>query len=933
MFNKIISQSKKFLVFVLIVSMVAPSLFLYKPQKAEAIFGIGSDEAQIALWVKDYILDPLAYAFINALTAEMTREAKNWITGNNYTGPGGGKTGGFVTNSQSFFEKVGDRALGEFIQQKVPSFCSPFQVSIQGYLRTKYKSNAYSDRNYCTFTETKENMERAYNNFTQNFNNGGWERWVNVTVNPINNPYGAIVSADASAKAYIGGIKLLDEKELDWGKGFISWKKTEGECTQFAVASLTNKDGNPFLGGFGHWINPITKEDTGVLVTGNPPPCVGMDTRKTKIETPGSFLETGLSDAIGLSGDRLALGDEIDEIIGTLIARLVGIGFNAVGLGGKGSTSGEEDSINNTKRRISDMIDGMTSKTQEYVGIKKASLELIGKFALTSVQLGPSRQINQKINWAGNDFEWTAGIYYNEDRSTKIDWTGEPFTWRDDIHYREKDSATGLIKEVKCETLEDSLLPASYVTAESTTTPFWKNSTCLNIKEGETHIRYEWGPAISMTPTEKENSVAKAVSGFCDRRSVGTKGYTVVTESDNFWSSSSCEKIGTTSFDWAGIIKTEKKIYRDRTTRFIERKIDWDGVLFEWKEQATYDGRDIYFEPNEMGNTGDGEKSGFALNNTNDKNGYLSDFGWPTPKIKFLATPVKICFPAERESNSERKKVFGVIEGQNSGFEKWTTLECTKHPKDTASKGVLKWFVDQPGDQEDFGAWVKLGDTPPAKIRIPLEGDIFNNLDKNYGSVPIAKTFDDLSKCYGVGSEGAGKINSQIEERKKQRLQIISDILIAEKMIEDIKLWKNSFEDFGSGSSGYTYFLDQLNKTSEMVGISDEQISQANDEKRKIESENSIVKTRLRICEGGGSYVGTEEDYEIGYGETGQLGYDAGYSDAFGGNDNSGSLPIGDRLPNGEPTKKGYENGKKDGYYFGYIHGYTVGKDDINSRG
>ena len=86
------------------------------------------------------------------------------------------------------------------------------------------------------------------------------------------------------------------------------------------------------------------------------------------------------------------------------------------------------------------------------------------------------------------------------------------------------------------------------------------------------------------------------------------------------------------------------------------------------------------------------------------------------------------------------------------------------------------------------------------------------------------------------------------------------------------------------------------------------------------------------MCIGGENYVETEEDYFLGYSETEQSGYDEGYADGRAGNNNKPE--PGERLPNGEPTKKGYENGRKDGRYFGYIHGYSVGEyEEANPNG
>ena len=510
---------------------------------------------------------------------------------------------------------------------------------------------------------------------------------------------------------------------------------------------------------------------------------------------------------------------------------------------------------NQAKRRIEAIIDSIIAKTQEYIGIKKSSLELTGKFELSGTQLGTVGEVKQKINWAKNDFEWRTGIYYKEDRSSKIDWMGESFAWRNETHYGEKDPITGVIKEAECRTLEDTELPASYVTNDGILSPFWNKSECLNIKDTNgVHIEYKWG---TTTPTTRENSFARAVSVSCSNsRSVGTMGYIIITESDGFWSASSCQRINDAgAVDWSGITITNKETYRTKSTRYLEKKVNWDGILFNWDEDGS-----SYF-------LGGAEYSDQITHGFIDQYISPTDYSKPFPpipqvgilKIEAMATPPKICYPAERQTDMgqvEGEKVAGVIEGQNKGYERWTMLKCTNAPGDSTSEISLKnfrsmmlgAFPNSLYNVNEFGAWVKFGETPPAQIRIPLEGVYFDNLMENYGSVPIKTMFENLLECYEEKQESEliSQINSQINKRKEQRLQIIADILLAEKMIENAKTLKNTAEReimYYSES-----FLTQLTEIQKTVGISDSQISEARGEKGKIETENTLVSALYETC-------------------------------------------------------------------------------------
>lgn len=911
-------KTQKIILITLMVSMLVPSVFFYKPQKAEAftILGTGVDMVEI----KEYILDPIAYAFINVMVSQMSKEAIRWINGPNYQGATeGGKVPGFITQPGVFLQNTADAALGEYVKGVVPFLCSPFKVDVQLALKTKYGNSI--NTNYCTLTKIGENAENAYENFINDFNEGGWERWVRLTTNPGNNRYGSVVIADAEAKLTIGDAKLSIGSELS--RGFLDQKVTTGECPDFAKVSMYDKNGDPFPDtGFlvkGHWVNPYTDEDLGPVL-GLVAPCIGTDTRKTEIITPGAFLQTGISEAIGDSKSRLRIADEIDELIGTLLSKLVMTGFDALGLSGANNFEGEEGNISNVKAQIRNLIDSITSKTQEYINVKKASLHLIGNFELDGVTLGTPGQVNQKINWAGNDFEWVTGRYYKEDRSAKIDWTGEPFGWSNNIHYGNRNTTTGVIPIIGCATPEDTKLPISYVTTESFTSPFWGKSECLKITDTNGNlVDYKWG---TTTPIAKENSVVRAVSDSCGQNNIGATGYVVIAESDGVWSSSVCKKIGTSSFDWSDTIKTSKKIYSQKTTRYIERMVDWNNLLFNWEEGRVYDSRDFYMP-------------GFEMMQSDGHESHIEDkYKWNVLPLSIddLSSPPKLCFPGTPERS---KMIYGVKKDQNSGYERWTILQCTQSSLDPASAVLLRDFQNREGAQEGYGAWKKLGDAPPATIRIALEGDIFNNLTENYGSAEVKKMFDDLLACFatkhGATSPEVSNINSQIAERKTQRLQIISDILLAEKMIEDVKFLENSFDGLGAnGLFDYTYFMEQLGEITKVIGISDAQLAEANNEKKEIEAKNTLVGLQLRMCLAGDDYVGTEADYTFAHDTYYPKGYTDGTNAYGSGELNSliSSFPRGELDPSGNPIKKGFTNGEKEGYRDGYIAGFEQAETD-----
>ncbi|TSD03183.1 MAG: hypothetical protein Athens071416_244 [Parcubacteria group bacterium Athens0714_16] len=417
---------------------------------------------------------------------------------------------------------------------------------------------------------------------------------------------------------------------------------------------------------------------------------------------------------------------------------------------------------------------------------------------------------------------------------------------------------------------------------------------------------------------------------------MGIKGYTVISETDGFWSSSVCEKIATSTIDWSKTTLTNKKLYDIKTSNYVERKVDWNGLLYDWNVSEIIDGRGSrYYLPIEMFRT-------------KDQGSYIDDNYRGNNTIESLSVPPKLCFPASERRDTPQIKT-GVKSGQNVGYERWTVLECTQAPGDPESERVLKNFQDKDGDQRDYGAWKKLSSTPPARIRIALEGPIFENLKKNYGSTAVTKMFDDpigngllqcLTEKYGATSsevkEINGSVDGKIAKRKTQRLQIISDILLAEKMIENVKTLEDLSSNLGAGGLfDYTFFLEQLNETSKVVGISDAQLSEANAEKIGLETDNGFVDMQLKMCKGGSNYSGTEADYKFTYDYYYPKGYTDGkvaYSPAQGtledlltSLDSLNKRVLG---PSGNPIKTGFENGKREGYRDGYIAGFEQAKRD-----
>src|SRR3989344_4801812 len=146
--------------------------------KVEDIPGTMRDMADKAVW-----------SIAKLLVHRITQDIVNLIR----TGGQGG-TPLFVQDWQGFLLDAADQASGVFLKElKLTQLCEPFGPRLR--LIFAGGRRPLQERFRCTVSAIAGNLQ----NFFNDFNNGGWQRWIELTqVN--NNPYGQ----------YLG---LLEEKE------------------------------------------------------------------------------------------------------------------------------------------------------------------------------------------------------------------------------------------------------------------------------------------------------------------------------------------------------------------------------------------------------------------------------------------------------------------------------------------------------------------------------------------------------------------------------------------------------------------------------------------------------------------------------------------------------------------------------------------------
>ncbi len=226
---------------------------------------------------KEYGLDGFANAVAKIALKKLTSKTVNWINSGFKGNPA------YIQNPKQFFLDIGDNVASDFLSQAgINQICSPFKAQVRLALVKNYISEA--DENYsCTLSILKDN----YDAFTNDFAQGGWQGWFEITQNSQNNPYGSYLAAKSTLAIKIGTEKNQYQKELDLSGGFLNYKR----CPRG-----------------GEYVTPGGEKRCSV---------------EEETVTPGSAINEQLNRSLGSSWSQLEAADELDEIVTALVTQLV----------------------------------------------------------------------------------------------------------------------------------------------------------------------------------------------------------------------------------------------------------------------------------------------------------------------------------------------------------------------------------------------------------------------------------------------------------------------------------------------------------------------------------------------------------------------------------------------------------------------------------
>ncbi len=268
------------------------------------------------IWLKENVLDGIAWVIAKQLISNMVASIVDWINSGFQGSPA------FVQDLDGFLLQAADEAVGGYINSLggLGSFvCAPFRLDVQLAVALQYDLDRENLRPQCTLTSVINNFDQFIDG---DFSQGGWAGWFDLTSNPQHTPYGSIIAAQTDARAVIVNAEGEQLNLLDFGNGFLS----------------------------------------GEMCTG----AAGPDGRQTDcfITKPGTMIANQLNKSLGAGQDQLVQADEFNEIITALIGQLAQTAISgARGLLGLSGGTGVTYSGYSRGSFVADLADGVVNDT------------------------------------------------------------------------------------------------------------------------------------------------------------------------------------------------------------------------------------------------------------------------------------------------------------------------------------------------------------------------------------------------------------------------------------------------------------------------------------------------------------------------------------------------------------------------------------------
>jgi len=262
-----------------------------------------------SMWLKEHVLDPLAWTAANVIIDQFGDALVDWIR-NGFDG-----SPMFLSDPEGFFRDTANQLSGAIIDDlDMEWLCDPLgklRLNIDFFFpgtdRAKYACTfndiadtfeSYANRDDISdwinvnVNVRERNIVRAYGS---DYRNGGFLMWL-FTAQKKNNDLGRTLQTADDVYAAVNARVGIEGFQLNLYKGFFGIRKCVEYVEGGELAGMTSEGKNA-----------------------GKPPC-----KKWETKTPGTLVQDQLDDVGGKDLSRLQVADEIDEIIGALATTMMG---------------------------------------------------------------------------------------------------------------------------------------------------------------------------------------------------------------------------------------------------------------------------------------------------------------------------------------------------------------------------------------------------------------------------------------------------------------------------------------------------------------------------------------------------------------------------------------------------------------------------------
>lgn len=318
-------MTKKLIAIILIISVITSigfNIFLFKPQKVKAIFGLGDIVIDIVNQIKDWVLDEIPRRIARHMMLRLQEEITRWAQG------------GFTDENKPFallnwknyvYEAL-NLASAKFIEEfHLTPLCAPFRFTIGqelGFAQPYYTMPPYTIYAACTIQDIVGNAAEFWEN--PSISTYGWDTWMALTRSE-NNLFGSILLAAERLAELQNEETKEKEVQKDTGQGYMHEQKCVDE-QKMTDEQLEECRNNCF-----EEVDPNNLEEMDACLA-------ECDTRNTGIcleystTNIGSTIHSAIEKATGSDFDWLITADEITKMFGIVFSSLFNKLLHGTGL-------------------------------------------------------------------------------------------------------------------------------------------------------------------------------------------------------------------------------------------------------------------------------------------------------------------------------------------------------------------------------------------------------------------------------------------------------------------------------------------------------------------------------------------------------------------------------------------------------------------------